>query len=207
MAAFLTIRFFFLGVWWAFGVSFYAYGMIVTFFATAAIHEVAHKTTFKTKWLNTLFLAIFSTIGWFAYPWYNVSHTYHHLYTLHPRGDREVTLPQVPSLRFSYMLQLFTINFTGGFESQGLKPTLIALLRPAFTGRFVAQFGNNNRSWMEDIFTPDQQPMKRKTIWFARFVLLFHASVIQRELRDFARRLHRRPPWSVLSPRLYCPML
>jgi len=178
IAAYLAVRFFVLEVWWAFAVSLYAYGIMASFFAMAAIHEVAHKTTFKTKWLNTVFLWIYSALGWFSYPWYNVSHTYHHLYTLHPRGDREVTLPQEPSLRFWYLLQLFTFNITGGFESQGLIPTIAGIIRLAVTGKFASASGIQSGSWLEDIFTPDQDKMRRKAIWFARFVLVIHAAVI-----------------------------
>ena len=68
-------------------------------------------------------------------------HTYHHLYTLHPRGDREVTLPKDPSLKFFYLLQLFTVNITGGFESAGIIPTIGGTIKPAFTGKFAGAVG------------------------------------------------------------------
>src|SRR5208337_2238097 len=45
---------------------------------------------------------------------FKISHTYHHLYTLHPRGDREVVLPTKPSLHPLHLLQLLTLNVVGG---------------------------------------------------------------------------------------------
>ena len=56
-----------------------------------------------------------------------MSHSYHHRFTLHPIADKEVALPKTPSLRVLYLLQLFTFNITGGFESRGLIPTMRGL--------------------------------------------------------------------------------
>ena len=56
------------------------------------------------------FLYLFSLIGWWDHFDYASSHTYHHRYTLHPDGDREVLLPIEPSLASTFMLQMFTIN-------------------------------------------------------------------------------------------------
>ena len=60
-------------------------------------HELSHGTVFKTKWLNTFFLYALALISWFNPRDFKLSHTYHHLYTLHPRADREVVLPTKPS--------------------------------------------------------------------------------------------------------------
>ena len=79
---------------------------------------------FPNQKLNTFFLRIFSLLGWLSFPVYQVSHNYHHRFTLHPVVDKELVLPKVPSLKPLYLLQLFTFNFSGGFESRGLIPTL-----------------------------------------------------------------------------------
>jgi fatty acid desaturase len=133
--------FFFQKTWWAFALSLFAYGSILTFFGTAGVHELAHKTVFKARWINNVFLWITGLLGWFNFYWYNISHTYHHLYTLHPRGDREQTLPITPSLKFIYLLQLFTVNIKGGFNSIGFIPTVVSTFRLALSGRFGPMLG------------------------------------------------------------------
>ena len=175
--AYLVFLFFYLRQWVGFGLSLFAHGTLLTFFPMAAVHELAHKTVFKKKWLNSVFLVIYSIPGWFNFFWYHISHTYHHLYTLHPRGDREVVLPKIPSLKFFYLLQLFTINVFGGFESVGLFPTIGGTVKLAFTGKFAGAIGVSG-NWLEDIFTPDLDRERRKAVNFARFLLLFHAAVI-----------------------------
>ena len=79
---------------------------------------------FKTKRLNRIFLRIFAPLAWFNHHDYALSHTYHHRYTLHPDGDREVVLPQSPTLRWLYVLQLLSVNITGGPMCRGLWPIL-----------------------------------------------------------------------------------
>ena len=63
---------------------------------------------------------------------YKLSHSYHHRFTLYSGADKEVVLPKPPSLNLFYLLQLFTFNFTGGFESRGFVPTLKGHIRVAF---------------------------------------------------------------------------
>ena len=174
---YLVFRFFFLQQWALFAASLFVHGTFLTFFPMSSVHELAHKTVFKKPWLNKVFLWIYSIPGWFNFYWYNVSHTYHHLYTLHPRGDREVLLPKTPSLNFLYLLQLFTVNIFGGFESVGMIPTIGGTIRLAVTGKFSSSIGVGG-SWLEDIFTPDLAEERKKAVNFARFLLLFHAAVI-----------------------------
>ena len=97
-------------LWLAFLVALFCHGTVTSFFTGIAPHELGHGTVFKTKWLNKAFMLIFSLIGWWDHYDYASSHTYHHRYTLHPEGDREVLLPLEPSLASKFMLQLFTIN-------------------------------------------------------------------------------------------------
>jgi fatty acid desaturase len=177
VTAYLVFRFFYRRDWLWFALSLFAHGTFLTFLPMSAVHELAHKTVFTKKWLNMAFLWIYSILGWFNFTWYNISHTYHHLYTLHPRGDREVTLPKKPSLNFFYLLQLFTLNLFGGFESVGLFPTIGGTVKLAFTGKFSGSIGVGG-NWLEDIFTPDQDKERKKAVNFARFLLVIHAAII-----------------------------
>src|SRR5204862_3547079 len=83
---------------------------VTSFFVGIAPHELGHGSVFKTKWLNKVLLYLFSLIAWWDPFDYASSHTYHHRYTLHPEGDRENLLPLEPSLKSTFVLQLFTVN-------------------------------------------------------------------------------------------------
>jgi len=167
---FLVCWFFAHRQWIEFGVSLFAYGSVFSF-TNFGIHELAHGTVFRTKWLNALFLRIYATIGWFNFYHYRSSHTYHHLYTLYPRADREVVLPKYPNLEFLFLLQLFTISVTGGLESPGLIPV--------FRGTFMLAFGKPPDEWSRAIFEPaDQAKAFRAAVAWARFLIVFYAVIL-----------------------------
>ena len=158
-------------IWWGFFVAFFAHGTVAAFF-TAPHHELCHTTVFRTKRLNELFLRVFSLFGWLNFHVYRFSHSYHHRYTLFIEGDREEVMPATPSLRALYLLQLFTVNVTGGYQSRGLVPTL---------GNFVRLAGNRLdnpfNSWGPELYE-GHRAEGRKAVKWARLVLVFHAAVI-----------------------------
>jgi fatty acid desaturase len=169
----LTWWFFSRRIWVGFALGLFAHGTVYSFLAGLATHELAHGTVFKTKWLNGLFLRLFSLISWFNFHDYKMSHTYHHLYTLHPRGDREVVLPTNPSLHPLHILQLLTLNLVGARGEPYSFPIVFwlgATVKLAFTGRFSKQ-------WLEDVYA-DQPEARRKSIAWARLMLAFHAAII-----------------------------
>ncbi len=167
-----TYYFFNQRIWIGFALSLFAHGTIYSFIAGLATHELAHGTVFKTKWLNGLFLRILSLISWFNFHNYKMSHTYHHLYTLHPHGDREVVLPIKPSLQALHLLQLFTFNITGGREpwSYPIIPIIGGTVKLAFSGKF-------GKEWLEAVFA-DQKEARKKAINWARMILLFHLGLM-----------------------------
>ena len=117
-------------IWWGFLVALFAHGTVASFF-TAPHHELCHATVFRTRWLNEAFLRVFSLFGWLNFHVYKFSHSYHHRFTLFIEGDREEVMPATPSLRWLFLLQLFTFNVTGGYQSRGLVPTLKNFLQLA----------------------------------------------------------------------------
>ena len=152
-------------------------------FLSAACHELDHGTVFRTKRLNRVFLRIFAPLAWFNFHDYALSHTYHHRYTLHPDGDREVVLPKTPSLRALYLLQLCTINITGGFESSGLVPTLRGVGGTAF-GFFPRRLrdgepetGRMGDEWVRALYAAHPEERAKSVRW-ARRTLAGHALVI-----------------------------
>ena len=158
-------------LWWGFLLALFLQGTIGTFF-TAPHHELCHGTVFRTKWLNGVFLRIYSLLGWLNFHIYKFSHSYHHRFTLYLEGDREVVLPKEPTLRALYLLQLFTVNVTGGFESRGLVPTVRNFLKIALN-RLDTPFNE----WGEELYEGETEERMKAVRW-ARLVLLFHTVVI-----------------------------
>ena len=162
-------------LWLGFFVALFLHGTVGTFF-TAPHHELCHRTVFKTRWLNDAFLHLFSLFGWLNFRIYQFSHNYHHRYTLFLEGDREEVLPATPSLRALYILQLITINLTGGYQSRGLYPTIKGFIKIAQN-----RFDNPFNSWGKELYEghPEQQ---QKAVNWARIVLAFHVCVLAASL-------------------------
>ena len=165
----LTYFFFVQQMWIGVALALFAHGTVGSFFRGLAGHELSHGTVFRTKWLNAVFLRIYSLLGWWNFREYAMSHTHHHRYTLHPRGDREVLLPRNPSLKAGYLLQLFTFNVFGGLESNGLIPVVRDIIKTTL--------GQYDREWIEALYADHPGPRKQAVTW-ARLILLFHAGVL-----------------------------
>ena len=156
-------------LWLGFLLTIFLHGTVGTFFS-APHHELCHGTVFKTKRLNEIFLRIFSTLGLQNFHIYKMSHSYHHRFTLHRIADKEVVLPKTPSLRFLYLLQLFTFNITGGFESRGLFPTMRGLFRVA-----ADRMEQPYNEWGAELYA--EFPEERlKAVHWARYLIAVHLS-------------------------------
>ena len=159
-------------MWVGFAVALFLHGTVYGFVGSG-IHEFSHGTVFKTKWLNTFFLYLYSLISWFNPTDFKISHTYHHLYTLHPRGDREVVLPSKPSLFVLHVLQLLTLNIRGGLKepySYPLAQNVWAFVRLAFSGR-------QGKEWLSACYEGHEKELRWAANW-ARIVLVFNAALI-----------------------------
>ena len=167
------------GFWVLLIVALFVHGTIASFFRGTAVHELGHGTVFETKWLNGLFLYLFSLISWWNPFDYAASHTYHHRYTLHPEGDREVLLPIHPNVGRTFLLQMFTINLLTQpgrtFGKGGIVSTIWITLLEAF-GKTASNAVPANE-WLEALHQ-DQPEQHRQSIWWSRFQLVFHAGVV-----------------------------
>ncbi len=182
---FLLTGAFVVGFWWnelwlGFVLALFCHGTVASFFTGTAPHELGHGTVFKTKWLNKVFLYLFSLIGWWDPFDYASSHTYHHRYTLHVKGDRENLLPLEPSLASTFMLQMFTINLLTQrgrtFGKGGLISTLIITALGA-VGRVPADERAPINEWLKALHT-DQPEQHRRSILWSRILLAFHGGVL-----------------------------
>ncbi|MCA0455019.1 MAG: fatty acid desaturase [Chloroflexi bacterium] len=165
-------------IWIAFFIALFCHGTVASFFVGVAPHELGHGSVFQTKWLNSVFLYLFSLLSWWDPFDYASSHTYHHRYTLHPEGDRENLLPLEPSLKSTFMLQLFTVNLLTQrgrvFGKGGLISTVWVTILGAF-GR-VGDLNIPINEWLQSLH--DDQPEEyRKSIMWSRLLLLFHGFV------------------------------
>ena len=159
-----TVFFYIKNYYFLFFIFLFLHGTISSF-AIFANHELKHGTVFKNNFLNEFFLNIFSIICWFNYHEYSFSHTYHHKYTLHPQGDREVLLPLKPSLNIFYLFQLFTINIFGGLESNGIVPVI--------KNNLITSFNFYVSEWHKSIYKGHIKE-RQKAIYLSRKILLFH---------------------------------
>jgi fatty acid desaturase len=167
-------------LWLAFLLALFCHGTATTFFRGVAPHELGHGTVFKTKWLNKFFMYLFSLIGWWDHFDYASSHTYHHRYTLHPEGDREVLLPLQPSLASKFMLQMFTVNLLTQpgrtFGRGGLISSVILTALNAF-GRAPSSEEAPAHEWLNALHL-DQPEEHDNSIMWSRILLLFHGSIL-----------------------------
>ena len=175
----LTYFFWSQGNWIGFFIALFAHGTVGSFFSGTAPHELGHGSVFRTKWLNKVFLYLFSLLSWWDPFDYASSHTYHHRYTLHPEGDRENLLPLHPSVGKTFLLQMFTINlFTQPgrtFGKGGLISTVLVTILSAFGKVGSDEIPSNE--WLKALHA-DQPAQHRKSVWWSRALLLFHGSVL-----------------------------
>ena len=76
------------GVWWAFSVALFVHGTIYSFIPGIVTHELSHGTVFRTKWLNSLFVRLYSIIAWVNFHQYKRSHNLSScIYALPRRGS------------------------------------------------------------------------------------------------------------------------
>jgi fatty acid desaturase len=100
-----------------------------------------------------------------------MSHTYHHRYTLHPDGDREVLLPQTTGVTPITVIQLLTINVAGFVRVIG------SALRMSIPRYNMNVSGLRTSEWTRELFSLAPE-IERKAIRWARLTILLHLSII-----------------------------
>lgn len=131
-------------------------------FLLNGFHELCHKTVFKSKALNNIFLQIFSFLGWHNPVFFWASHQEHHKYTLFPPQDLEVVLPT--RLTLTDFLKSAVINPWGLYHS--------------IRGYLRVSFGKIDGQWGNYLF-PETDPAYRQTLFNqARYHLIGHALLV-----------------------------
>ena len=127
-------------------------------FLLNGFHELCHSSVFKSKFLNTFFLRVFSFLGWFNPILFWASHQEHHKYTLHPPDDLEVVLPVEFTLES--FLKAAVVNPWG--------------LYGRLKGALRLSSGQLEGEW-ENLLFPASEPKKRRSLFlWARGLLIGH---------------------------------
>eukprot|EP00928_Gymnodinium_smaydae_P100814 TRINITY_DN9987_c0_g1_i1.p1 TRINITY_DN9987_c0_g1~~TRINITY_DN9987_c0_g1_i1.p1 ORF type:complete len:444 (-),score=65.70 TRINITY_DN9987_c0_g1_i1:286-1437(-) len=164
--------------WLGMAIAMFVHGTVGSCFIFGC-HELGHGTVFKTRWLNKLFLYVYSFLWWRDPIEYAMSHTYHHRYTQHAAGDRENLYPLDPSLSPTFLLQLFTVKLFVGpgrvIGKGGLISTVKLTIRAA-CGGIASEPYAPSYEWLQAV-REDQPEEAAKSMWFNRATLLFHGAV------------------------------
>lgn len=148
--------------WWATVLLVFLHGTVQSFVLNG-FHELCHNTVFKTRWINEVFLRIYSFLGWHNYVYFQESHRRHHRYTLHPEGDQEVVLP------ITYTLKAF------------LKVEFINIRALYMTPKMffnVATGKMKTIAWRDRILPLEGPSRRREYIQWARITLIGHSLII-----------------------------
>ncbi|MEM7015878.1 MAG: fatty acid desaturase [Pseudomonadota bacterium] len=139
----------------------FMHGTVGGFTSLQPVHELQHRTVFKTRWLNQFFEQVYSFISCSDYIWYQQSHRAHHKATCHAVHDGEVLLPQRFSLtRFKVLLGLFAWN------PQDTWVRLKMVWRHAN--------GNITGDWYKHVLPESNEALRRKHRNWARILLGGH---------------------------------
>jgi fatty acid desaturase len=136
----------------------FLHGTIYAFLLNG-FHELCHSTVFRSKFLNTFFLYLFSFLGWFNPILFWASHQEHHKYTLHPPDDLEVVLPV--ELTLTSFLKSAVVNPWGFY---GRLKGVIRLSRGRLEGE-----------WENALFPASDPAARRRLFNWARTLLVGHA--------------------------------
>lgn len=161
--AFLTID----GANWPWSVpllvlALFVHGTIGPFMGLIAVHELQHRTVFRSRALNAFFEKVYAFISWSDYIWYQESHAIHHQATCHGDYDGEVPLP----IRFSLRRWRFWIGILA-WDPYATWQRLKLVWRHAD--------GHIQGAWYNHVLPESNKPLRRRHRNWARTLLIGHA--------------------------------
>jgi len=131
-------------------------------FLLNGFHELCHKSVFRTRWLNTLFLGIVSFLSWYNPVHFWASHQEHHKWTLHPPSDLEAVLPV--KLTYAMFIKSAVIN------PWDFLTRLKDFLRHAL--------GRVEGEWESVLFPPEDVEARGSLFRWARIHLIGQAAIV-----------------------------
>jgi len=137
----------------------FVHGSCYSFLGWAgAGHELVHRTVYKSRRCNDIFLFLFAFLTWNNYVYFRASHVRHHQATVFSELDGEVKLPQ--TFRYRDWLWALTFNLPAGYRAI----------------KIVVENSCNiiKGKWGEKLFPEQDQETRHKVVLAARVVLLGH---------------------------------
>ena len=131
-------------------------------FLLNGFHEFCHLSVFRTRFLNVLFLNVFSFLGGYNPVAFWASHSDHHKYTLHTPDDLEVVLPI--ELNLGSFLKVFLINPMG--------------LWRRWKGVIRFSFGKLQGTTELTLFPESDPDLQRRLFNWARVLLIGHSLIL-----------------------------
>jgi fatty acid desaturase len=144
----------------------FVHGTFSGFLSLIGVHELCHKTPFRTKALNEFFIKIFSFLSWSDYVGFRISHIKHHQVTTHADLDGEVVLPQTLDWQcVKFFLANLICNPVAIFKH------IRGCVYAAFGRNKGWQFGGE---WMDKVMPESNVALRRDHRRWARAVLFGH---------------------------------
>ncbi len=126
------------------------------------VHELCHKTPFKSKFWNEFFLKVYSFISWSDPVWFRPSHVKHHQVTVHKDYDGEVVLPQYIDYRnWRFWVSLLAMDIKTPYY--------------VIKGTLRRARGIVDGDWAQFILPEEDKKLRREYANWARFQLIGHA--------------------------------
>lgn len=148
----------------------FVHGTLSTFMGLGGPgHELCHKTPFRSKMWNELFLGLYSFISWTDYVSFRPSHVKHHQMTVHDGYDGEVVLPQKLDW---YALKFWLSQFT--FDPYYVFSLIRKRAGEAFGGEAHWKTATD---WMREIVPESNASLRREHRNWARIQLLGHLAL------------------------------
>jgi fatty acid desaturase len=153
--------------WGAMVAACYVHSVLFRFLSqAAAVHELSHGTSFRTKALNEFFYKLFCFLTWNNPVHFRASHMLHHQFTVIRGTDKEIVQgPVAEKLNLKNLLFWLTIDVPAFFRFFGTN-----LLH-------AAGDGDADVFHWDPLFPPDD-PRRRQMIRWARLMLAGHAVLI-----------------------------
>lgn len=148
----------------------FVHGTFASFMGmTGPVHELCHKTPFRSKVWNEFFLKLYSFISWSDCVWFRPSHVKHHQTTVHADHDGEVVLPQ--------KLDWQSVKF---FASQlACDPFWVSSVLGGWVraARGNAEDWKSKSEWVNKIVPESNAELRRKHRNWARIVVFGHLAL------------------------------
>ncbi|MCY2928578.1 MAG: fatty acid desaturase [Planctomycetota bacterium] len=148
--------------WWVAAAMFYVYATFYSFLGLSGVgHELCHRTVFRTRFWNELFLRITGFLTWTNFHHFRDSHFGHHRWTVFHGVDLEVVLP----LRVRWWNWVFLLTF----DVPALWLTVRSAVRLGL-GRFKGP-------WEARLFPESALKERRAVARWARVLLIGQAAL------------------------------